>query len=77
MSIIEPQKKRSTDIKLFLCYNCGIEIIDQTQKHCPNCNVILNPNSYINWRTSWYSFVFTMCVIPILIAFFFVLLSNP
>lgn len=77
MSIIESKKKQITDIKLFLCYNCGIEIVDLSQKHCPNCNVILNPNSYINWKTSWYGFVFTLCFIPLLIAILFIVFSKP
>ena len=55
------------DIKLFLCYNCGIEIVDNSQKYCPNCNVILNPNDYINWRNSWYGFLCLLCLIPLLI----------
>jgi len=67
MSITESKKKRISDVKLFLCYNCGIEIIDRTQKNCPNCHVILNPNDYINWKISWYGFIFSLWLISFLI----------
>jgi len=75
MSIIE-SKKQPLDDQLFLCYNCGIEIIDKTQKFCPNCRVILNPNDYINWRMSWYIFMTLLCFLPIVIGILYAFFSK-
>ncbi|MFX0000873.1 MAG: hypothetical protein ACFE9Q_11725 [Candidatus Hodarchaeota archaeon] len=63
-------KKLSNDLKS--CYNCGVKIIDRKQKYCPNCQVILNPNAYINWKKSWYGFLCCLCIIPFLIALFII-----
>lgn len=56
------------------CYNCQTEIIDNTQKCCPNCGVILEPNSYINWKVSFYGFLCLICLSPILITLLVILL---
>ena len=45
MSEIETNKEIKTDVKLSLCYNCGIEIKYIGLKRCPNCKVILDPNT--------------------------------
>ena len=64
-------KDDSDILSLVLCYNCKTEIIDKSQKCCPNCNIILNPNSYINWRNSWYGFLCILCLTPLIIALLF------
>ena len=60
--------------KYFLCYNCDTEIIDGTQKRCPNCGVILHPNDYVKWSRSWYGFLCLLCTIPLVIAILLVYL---
>ena len=76
MSNVESKKTHKSEIQVFLCYSCSTEIIDLTQRRCPNCGVILNPNDYINWRISWLGFLCVMCLIPILITLFFALFSR-
>jgi len=68
MSEIETNKEIKTDVKLSLCYNCGIELKYIGLKRCPNCKVILDPNNYINWRNSFYAFLCLLCLVPVLIA---------
>ena len=48
------------------CYNCDSEIIDPKQKHCENCNAILNPND-LKWRNSFIAFICLLCLIPFII----------
>jgi len=66
---IEGKNYKKFNSEINICYNCGVQIVDQKQKYCPNCQVILNPNTYINWKKSWYGFLCCLCVIPVLIAF--------
>ncbi|MFW9898169.1 MAG: hypothetical protein ACFFDO_02790 [Candidatus Thorarchaeota archaeon] len=68
MSEIESNEKIKTDVKVSLCYYCGIEIKSIALKRCPNCKVILDPNNYINWRNSFFGFLCLLFLIPILIA---------
>ncbi|MFX0188784.1 MAG: hypothetical protein ACFE8A_13725 [Candidatus Hodarchaeota archaeon] len=68
MSEIESNEKIKSDVKVSLCYYCGIEIKTIALKRCPNCKVILAPNSYINWRNSFCGFLCLLFFIPILIA---------
>jgi len=58
-----------------LCYNCQIEIIDKSQKYCPNCNFILKPNDYIKWQRSCFIFLNLLCLMPILIAIIVIIFS--
>ncbi|MGQ4874712.1 MAG: hypothetical protein ACP6IY_11645 [Promethearchaeia archaeon] len=66
-----PNRKNKSKVQnyIFTCYNCNTEIIDNRQIRCPNCNVILRPNDYVNWSLSWWSFLCCILLIPFLIAF--------
>ncbi|MHA1804288.1 MAG: hypothetical protein ACTSU4_07085 [Promethearchaeota archaeon] len=62
------RRRKEEERNFFYCYNCDLQIIDSTQQTCPNCQVLLNPNDAMKWRRSFYCFLCTLCVIPILIA---------
>ncbi|TFF93251.1 MAG: hypothetical protein EU544_06155 [Promethearchaeota archaeon] len=51
--------------KMRFCFNCETEIIDKKQKKCPNCQMILRPNGYVDWASSWYLFISLLCIVPI------------
>ena len=80
MSKIEVNNSKNAHYEIRICYNCGFQVDDPKQKLCPNCQVILNPNTYINWKKSWYGFLCCLCVFPFLIVFlvnlFFDILGN-
>jgi hypothetical protein len=65
---IEGKDNKKSSKEPIICYNCGVLIEDHKQKYCPNCQIILNPNAYINWKKSWYGFLCCLCVVPLLIA---------
>jgi predicted RNA-binding Zn-ribbon protein involved in translation (DUF1610 family) len=54
--------------KISYCFNCETKILDNQKKSCPNCGIILNPNSYMKWRYSFLSCLCLLCIIPLLIA---------
>jgi hypothetical protein len=68
MSEIEVKTQKKSNNEIISCYNCGIRITEKNQKKCPNCQLILNPNAYINWKKSWYGFLCCLCIVPFLIA---------
>ena len=76
MPKVGSKNTEKNEFQLFLCYSCSTEIIDRSQRRCPYCGVILNPNDYINWRISWIGFLCVICLIPILITFFIVLFNG-
>ena len=69
MSKIKVNNSKNLNNKILICYNCGFRVDDQKLKLCPNCQVILNPNAYINWKKSWYGFLCCLCIIPFFIVF--------
>ncbi|MFX1365125.1 MAG: hypothetical protein ACFFCE_17855 [Promethearchaeota archaeon] len=69
MSTIKAKNYEKTNNDVLICYNCGFQVDDQKPKLCPNCQVILNPNTYINWKQSWYGFLCCLCIFPLLIIF--------
>ncbi len=75
MSKGEFKNSRKLDEKLQTCYNCGNQINNQKKKYCPNCQIILNPNTYINWKKSWYGFLCCLCLTPFLLSLLFLLLN--
>ncbi len=74
-----PESKKSfpidENITMKSCYNCSIQITNEIQKICHNCNTILNPND-LKWRNSFISFLCILCFIPFLLAFISILASN-
>ncbi len=75
MAKTEFKNNRKFDEKLLICYNCGKQVDNQKQKYCRNCQTILNPNSYIGWKKSWFGFLCCLCLIPFLLSFLFLLLN--
>lgn len=68
-------EKRAAESIFNDCYNCGTEIIDKSQRVCPNCGFILNPNDHIEWKKSWLGFLCFLCSIPFFIMLIFYLSS--
>ena len=59
--------KTNNQNQVLRCYNCETEIVDLQLKSCPNCGIILAPNSYVKWRNSFAVCLCLLCLIPILI----------
>ena len=76
MSKLSQKNTQKNEFQVFLCYSCSTEIIDLSQRRCPNCGVILNPNDYINWRISWIAFLCVICLIPIIITFILTVFNS-